>query len=84
MNHRGTETQRKHVKRRINNGSTNLTDRGLQRHRITWVREMGEEELQRAGRGEPTIDRIEVAEFESHEELTAWLKKAAPVFLRRL
>ncbi len=60
----------------------NLTDRGLQRHRITWIREMDEEELRKAGEGQPTVDKIEVAEFETQEELREWLKKAAPVFLR--
>jgi hypothetical protein len=59
----------------------NLTDRGLQRQRITFVREMDDAELRRSGRGEPTIDCIEVAEFESQEELREWLKKNAPAFL---
>ena len=39
----------------------NLTDRGFQRHRIVFVREMEEEELLKTGREEPTIDRIDVA-----------------------
>ena len=60
----------------------NLTDRGLQRQRVTYIREMDDAELRRAGRGEPTIDRIEVAEFESQEQLREWLKTTAPVFLR--
>jgi hypothetical protein len=60
----------------------NLTDRGLQRQRITYIREMDDAELRRAGRWEPTIDRIEVAEFESQEELREWLKKHAPAFIR--
>jgi len=60
----------------------NLTDRGLQRHRITYVREMDDAELRRAGRGEPTIDRIEVAEFEVHEEMREWITKNEPRFLR--
>ncbi|HLN26701.1 MAG TPA: hypothetical protein VK395_03095 [Gemmataceae bacterium] len=60
----------------------NLTDRGFQRHRITFVREMDEDELGKAGEGEPTIDRIEVAECESNEEVQAWLKKVAPAFIR--
>ena len=51
------------------NQSVNLTDRGLQRHRITYVREMDEQELRRVGEEGPTIDRIEIAEFESQEEL---------------
>jgi len=60
----------------------NLTDRGLQRHRITYVREMADAELRRAGRGEPTIDRIELAEFDSQEEMREWIKKNEPRFLR--
>jgi hypothetical protein len=51
------------------------------RHRILWVREMDEQELRRVGDRGPTIDRIEVAEFESQEELQVWLKKAAPAFV---
>jgi hypothetical protein len=65
------------------NDAVNLTDRGLQRHRILWVREMDEDELRRVGEGGPTIDRIEVAEFESGEELQDWLKKKAPAFVRK-
>jgi hypothetical protein len=61
----------------------NLTDRGFQRHRILYVREMDEDELRKAGRAEPTIDRIDIAEFESQEELREWLKKNAPAFLRK-
>jgi hypothetical protein len=63
-------------------GSVNLTDRGLQRHRITFVREMDEAELRTVGEGGPTIDRIEVAEFASTEEQHEWLKTAAPAFVR--
>jgi hypothetical protein len=63
-------------------GSVNLPH-GLQRHRILWAREMDEQELRRVGERGPTIDRIEVAEFESHEELQGWLKKAAPAFVRK-
>jgi hypothetical protein len=60
----------------------NLTDRGLQRHRILWIREMGEDEVRRSGEGEPTIDSIQAAEFESGEELREWVKKNAPAFIR--
>jgi hypothetical protein len=63
-------------------GSVNLPH-GLQRHRVLWVREMDEEELRRVGEKGPTIDRIEVAEFEAHEEMQEWLKKAAPAFVRK-
>ena len=67
----------------VNDSGVNLTDRGLQRHRIVWIREMDEEELRKAGEGEPTIDAIEVAEFDSQEEQRAWLEKYAPAFLRK-
>ena len=60
----------------------NLTDRGFQRHRILWVREMGEGELRQVGEAGPTIDRIEVAEFETAEVMRDWLTKNAPVFVR--
>ncbi len=63
--------------------SVNLTDRGLQRHRITFVREMGEQEIRKTPDGEPTIDRIEIAEFESQEEIRKYLEKTAPAFLRQ-
>lgn len=67
----------------VRQNSINLTDRGLQRHRITFVREMDDDELRKAGEGEPTIDRIEIVEFESHEEATAWIEKHAPAFMRK-
>jgi len=63
--------------------SVNLTDRGFQRHRITYVREMSEQEIRKAADGEPTIDRIEIAEFESQEEIRQYLEKTAPAFLRQ-
>ena len=47
-----------------------------------YVREMDEDELRQAGSLEPTIDRIEVVEFESQEEQREWLAKHAPAFLR--
>ena len=53
----------------------NLTDRGLQRHRIVFVREMDEVELRRVREGGPTIDRIDIAEFETVEEQRDWLKR---------
>jgi hypothetical protein len=61
--------------------SVNLTDRGFQRHRILWVKEMDEDELRRAGEGEPTVDRIDVASFESQEKLREWVSQTAPAFL---
>lgn len=66
----------------VSEGAINLTDRGIHRHRILWVREMEEDEVQKAGKGEPTIDRLEIAEFESHADLKEWLRKTAPVLLR--
>ena len=43
---------------------------------------MEEQELRQAGKGEPTIDRIEPAEFDSSEELREWVKKNVPAFVR--
>jgi len=67
----------------VGQAEVNLTDRGLQRHRILYVREMHEAELRRARQGEPTIDSIDIAEFESVEEQREWLSARAPVFLRK-
>ncbi len=67
----------------VGQGMVNLTDRGFQRHRILWVREMDADELRKVGQGGPTIDRIEVGEFESHREVDDWLRKVAPVFVRQ-
>ncbi len=65
------------------NDTVNLTDRGFQRHRIVAVREMDEGELRLAGPGRPTVDRIDIAEFESQAELRVWLAASAPAFLRK-
>ncbi len=62
--------------------TVNLTDRGLQRHRILFVREMDQDELRHAGEAEPTVDGIEVAEFQTPEDQRAWLAKVAPAFMR--
>ena len=66
----------------VGEATVNLTDRGLQRHRITFVREMDEEELRRVGSTGPTIDGIDIAEFETIQEMRDWLKERAPAFLR--
>lgn len=63
-------------------GATNLTDNGFGRHRVTWVREADEDEVRRAGPDGPVVHRIDVAEFESTEEMKAWLGRVAPLFLR--
>ena len=66
----------------LNEGAINLTTGGLQRHRVVWIREMSEEDIRQVGESGPTIDRIEVAEFESQDALREWLTKNAPAFLR--
>lgn len=66
----------------VGTGAANLTDQGLQRHRVLWVREMDEGELRAVGDLGPTVDAIEVAEFESHADLRAWVAARAPVFVR--
>ncbi|MBI1348653.1 hypothetical protein GC163_20465 [bacterium] len=66
----------------LKEGSVTLTHAGFQRHRLLWVREMTEEEIRQVGETEPTIDSIEVAEFESHAALKEWLSKKAPAFVR--
>ncbi len=67
----------------LNEGAINLTHAGLQRHRVLFVREMSDEEIRQVGETGPTIDSIEVAEFESHDALKEWLTKKAPAFLGR-
>jgi hypothetical protein len=64
----------------VRQGTMTLMDRGLQRHRITFIREMDEDELRRAGEKEPTIDSIEMAEFETQDDLREWMKANAPAF----
>ena len=61
----------------------NLTDRGLQRHKIIFIREMDEDELRRAGKATPTIDRIDIVECQTFEEQQEWLAKHAASFVRR-
>ncbi|HTU23457.1 MAG TPA: hypothetical protein VMG10_35805 [Gemmataceae bacterium] len=66
----------------LNEGAINLTTGGLQRHRVVWIREMSEEDIRQVGETGPTIDSIEVAEFESQGALKEWLTEHAPAFLR--
>ena len=68
--------------RPLNEGSINLTHAGLQRQRVLWVREMNAEESRQVGEKGPTIDSIEVAEFETRADLKAWLGKHATAFVR--
>jgi len=70
------------IDRPLNEGSINLTHAGLQRHRVLWVREMTADEIRQVGETGPTIDSIEVAEFESHSDLKEWLGQHAPEFLQ--
>jgi hypothetical protein len=50
------------------NGSVSLYDRGIQRHRVTWVREMTRQQAERAGEGEATVERICVLSHGPDEE----------------
>jgi hypothetical protein len=64
----------------LTEGAINLTHAGLQRHRVLWIREMSKEEIERVGETGPTIDSIEVGEFDSYEKRCEWLRKKAPAF----
>lgn len=64
----------------LNEGAINLTTGGLQRNRVVWIREMSDEDIQQVGDSGPTIDSIEVAEFESQAALKEWVKAKAPAF----
>lgn len=66
----------------LNDGAINLTTGGLQRHRVVWIREMTEAEIRQVGETSPTIDSIQVSQFESHAALKEWLAKNAPSFVR--
>jgi hypothetical protein len=66
----------------LNEGNMNLISGGLLRQRVTWIREMPTADIQKVGEAGPTIDSIEVAEFESHAELKDWLGKRAAAFLK--
>lgn len=66
----------------LKEGSITLMNAGLQGHRVIWVREMTEDEIQKVGDSGPTIDSIEIAQFETNKELKEWLKEKAPELLR--
>ncbi|HZZ78867.1 MAG TPA: hypothetical protein VFE62_10140 [Gemmataceae bacterium] len=57
----------------INDSSMTLTS-GLQRHRITWVREMREQELKMIGDGSVTIDGVDIEAFATPAEASQWIK----------
>jgi hypothetical protein len=65
----------------LNQGSINLTNAGLQHHRVLWLKEMTKEDIDRVGESGPTIDSIEIGEFTTHEERCDWIKTNAPAFL---
>ncbi len=50
------------------NGSVSLYDRGMQRHRVTWVREMTKQEGARAGEGEVAVRCIRMLSYQHGEE----------------
>jgi hypothetical protein len=50
--------------------------------RVVLVREMPEADIKQVGDSGPTIDSIQVAEFESQAALKEWLSKNAPAFVR--
>jgi hypothetical protein len=66
----------------LNEGAINLTTGGLQRNRVVWIREMSEDDIRQVGDNGPTIDSIEMAEFESQTALKEWLKERVPAFLQ--
>jgi len=66
----------------LNEGAINLTTGGLQRSRVVWIREMSKEDIQQVGNSGPTIDSIQVQEFESQAALKEWLSQNAPAFVR--
>ena len=64
----------------IEGSGIDLIRAGLQRHRVLFVREMSEADIAEVGENGPTIDRIKVAEFQSHQELKEWLEQNARAF----
>jgi hypothetical protein len=58
------------------NNSVSLYDRGILRHRVTWVREMSRAERERAAEREVTIERIHLVRHRPDEEpkAVAWLE----------
>ncbi|MBR9804062.1 hypothetical protein GYB59_21260 [bacterium] len=62
-------------------GSIDLLHAGLQRHRVVWIREMSEEDIAQVGESGPTIDSIDIVEFESNADLKEWVGKTASGFL---
>lgn len=63
--------------RPIEDSGIDLIRAGLQCHRVLWMREMSEDDIRETGEHGPTIDSIEIAEFESHDTLKEWLRQNA-------
>jgi hypothetical protein len=55
---------------------------GLQRSRVVWIREMPEADIKQVGDSGPTIDSIQVQEFESQAALKEWLTNNASAFVQ--
>ena len=53
---------------KLMNDAISLYERGILRHRVTWVREMTRQELADAGEGETTVSRIRTASFRPDDE----------------
>jgi len=68
--------------RGIDGKATDLIHAGLQRQHVLWLREMAPAEIREVGETGPTIDRIEVAEFETRAALKKWLEAKALAFLQ--
>ena len=68
--------------RPIEDSGIDLIRAGLQRHRVVWVREMSDDGIQGTAEDGPTVDCIEIAEFESHDTLKQWLGQNAPSFIQ--
>lgn len=50
------------------NHAVSLYDRGIQRHRVTWVREMTRQQVEKAGEGEVIIEAIRTVCYRPDEE----------------
>ena len=59
--------------RPLADSTINLTNAGLQRHRVLWVKELTEDELRQVGEHAPTIDSIEIGECDSQDDVKEWL-----------
>ena len=70
--------------RGIDGKATDLIHAGLQRQHVLWLKEMTPAEIREVGDTGPTIDSIQVAEFESHAALKEWIKAKAPPFAQAL